>query len=111
VELFSTIGKVERAEIQYEPNGRSRGSGVVQFDTVENAETAISEFISLFSKPATTQATSCNMLTYITGKFTGYQYGGRPLDLSYVKYLNGAVPSNGVENADPTAGLTQDQIM
>lgn len=41
MELFTTIGKVERAEIQYEPNGRSRGTGVVQFDTVENAETAI----------------------------------------------------------------------
>lgn len=41
VELFTTIGKVERAEIQYEPNGRSRGTGVVQFDSAENAETAI----------------------------------------------------------------------
>jgi len=41
VELFTTIGKVERAEIQYEPNGRSRGTGVVEFDTAENAETAI----------------------------------------------------------------------
>lgn len=41
VELFTTIGKVERAEIQYEPSGRSRGTGVVQFDTPEAAETAI----------------------------------------------------------------------
>ena len=41
VELFITIGKVDRAEIQYEPNGRSKGTGVVQFDSVENAETAI----------------------------------------------------------------------
>lgn len=32
---------MERAEIQYEPNGRSRGSGVVEFDSDENAETAI----------------------------------------------------------------------
>jgi RNA recognition motif-containing protein len=44
VELFTTIGKVERAEIQYEPNGRSRGTGVVQFDNAESAETAISKF-------------------------------------------------------------------
>jgi hypothetical protein len=43
VELFTTIGKVERAEIQYEPNGRSRGTGVVEFDSAENAETAISQ--------------------------------------------------------------------
>ena len=42
MELFTTIGTVERAEIQYEPNGRSRGTGVVKFDTRENAETAIS---------------------------------------------------------------------
>ena len=41
VDLFSTIGKVERAEIQYEPNGRSRGTGVVQFDNEDVAESAI----------------------------------------------------------------------
>jgi hypothetical protein len=41
VDLFATIGKVERAEIQYEPNGRSRGTGVVEFDSAETAETAI----------------------------------------------------------------------
>ena len=44
VDLFSTIGKVERAEIQYEPNGRSRGTGVVQFDNEDTAETAIGMF-------------------------------------------------------------------
>ncbi|KAI4126208.1 MAG: hypothetical protein LQ338_003866 [Usnochroma carphineum] len=84
VELFTTIGKVERAEIQYEPNGRSRGTGVVQFDSAENAETAIS-------------------------KFTGYQYGGRPLGLTYVKYMN-AGSGDGMEDAEAT-GVTQDQIM
>lgn len=47
VELFTTIGKVERAEIQYEPNGRSRGTGVVQFDSPENAETAICTLLQL----------------------------------------------------------------
>ena len=41
VELFTTIGKVERAEIQYEPNGRSRGTGVVEFGSADDAETAI----------------------------------------------------------------------
>jgi RNA recognition motif-containing protein len=49
IDLFSTIGKVERAEIQYEPNGRSRGTGVVQFDTADTAETSIgksTEFLS-----------------------------------------------------------------
>ncbi|WEW60588.1 g-strand binding protein [Emydomyces testavorans] len=86
VELFSTIGKVERAEIQYEPNGRSRGTGVVQFDTVENAETAIS-------------------------KFTGYQYGGRPLGLTFVKYLNTGSGDAMDVAAEQPSGITQDQIM
>lgn len=49
VELFTTIGKVERAEIQYEPNGRSRGTGVVQFDSPENAETAICMLLHLIA--------------------------------------------------------------
>ncbi|OCK78469.1 RNA-binding domain-containing protein [Lepidopterella palustris CBS 459.81] len=85
VELFTTIGKVERAEIQYEPNGRSRGTGVVEFEKTSDAETAIS-------------------------KFTGYQYGGRPLGLSFVRYTN---QSNGdaMEGTEATGGLTQDQIM
>ncbi|KAL8961477.1 MAG: hypothetical protein Q9193_001970 [Seirophora villosa] len=84
VELFTTIGKVERAEIQYEPNGRSRGSGVVQFASAEDAETAIA-------------------------KFTGYQYGGRPLGLTYVKYSN-AGSGDGMEDAE-AGGMTQDQMM
>ncbi|PKY07375.1 RNA-binding domain-containing protein [Aspergillus campestris IBT 28561] len=86
VDLFSTIGKVDRAEIQYEPNGRSRGTGVVQFDSADTAETAIS-------------------------KFTGYQYGGRPLGITFVKYMNMvAGPGDPMDGAEPT-GLTQDQIM
>ena len=85
VDLFTTIGAVKRAEIQYEGNGRSKGTGVVDFDGAENAETAIA-------------------------KFTGYQYGGRPLGLSYVRYTN--QESNGDEMVtDSHAGLTQDQIM
>ena len=60
VELFTTIGKVERGEIQYEPNGRSKGTGVVQFDSAENAEEAIN-------------------------KFTGYQYG-QILEMFHLQY-------------------------
>ncbi|KAJ5172901.1 hypothetical protein N7492_005494 [Penicillium capsulatum] len=87
VDLFSTIGKVEKAEIQYEPNGRSRGTGVVEFDNAETAETSIA-------------------------KFTGYQYGGRPLGITFVKYLNaGGGPVDMMEGAEPTGGITQDQIM
>ncbi|KAJ2899937.1 hypothetical protein MKZ38_002736 [Zalerion maritima] len=86
VELFTTIGKVEQAEIQYEPSGRSRGSGVVRFDSADTAETAIN-------------------------KFQGYQYGGRPLNLSFVKYLTpGAGPADAMDT-DSHGGMTQDQIM
>jgi RNA recognition motif-containing protein len=84
VELFTTIGKVEQAEIQYEPSGRSRGSGVVRFDSAETAETSIA-------------------------KFQGYQYGGRPLNLSFVKYMSQGAPEN--METDPHDGLTQDQMM
>ena len=85
MELFSTIGKVEQAEIQYEPSGRSRGTGVVRFDSPETAETAIA-------------------------KFQGYQYGGRPLGLSFVKYLTPGAGGDSMDT-DPHVGLTQDQIM
>ncbi|GAA6024314.1 hypothetical protein JCM11491_005983 [Sporobolomyces phaffii] len=57
VELFQTTGTVEQAEVLYE-HGRSKGTGVVQFASVEEAEMAIS-------------------------KFTGYSYGGRPLAIEY----------------------------
>ncbi|KAF2801976.1 RNA-binding domain-containing protein [Mytilinidion resinicola] len=86
VELFSTIGKVGRAEIQYEANGRSRGTGVVQFEKLEDAATAIA-------------------------KFTGYQYGGRPLGLSHVRYTNISNGGEAMEGTEATGGLTQDQIM
>ena len=100
VELFTTIGTVERAEIQYEPNGRSRGTGVVKFDSRENAETAIS----------TSSSGILPMLSTNPGldKFTGYQYGGRPLGLTYAKYQN---PGDAMEGQEESGGMTQDQIM
>lgn len=85
IELFSTIGKVEQAEIQYEPSGRSRGSGVVRFDSAETADMSIQ-------------------------KFQGYQYGGRPLGLSFVKYMS-QVGGGDMMETDAHDGLTQDQIM
>ena len=46
----------------------------------------------------------------VPAKFTGYQYGGRPLGLTFVKYMN---PDNGdpMEGNDGALGMTQDQIM
>lgn len=63
VELFQTVGRVERAEIQLESSGRSAGAGVVKFDTPASADIAIE-------------------------KFSGYSYGNRPLALSFVSYKN-----------------------
>lgn len=77
IELFSTIGKVERAEICYESNGRSKGTGVVQFDVHDTASIAIQ-------------------------KFMGYAYGGRPLGLSFVRY--GEAPAAGNYNQGSMAG-------
>ena len=42
-------------------------------------------------------------------KFSGYQYGGRPLGLTYVKYLSAG--GDAMEGTEGTGGLTQDQIM
>ncbi len=49
-------------------------------------------------------------LTLILAKFTGYQYGGRPLGLTYVKYQN-PNGAEAMEGQEETGGLTQDQIM
>jgi hypothetical protein len=57
IDLFETTGTVEIAEILFSGT-RSMGSGVVQFATVEESETAIA-------------------------KFQGYIYGGRPLGMYY----------------------------
>ncbi|KZV98163.1 RNA-binding domain-containing protein [Exidia glandulosa HHB12029] len=57
VELFETTGTVTEAEVLFEGQ-RSKGAGVVQFADVTEAETAIA-------------------------KFTGYIYGGRPLDVRF----------------------------
>ncbi|KAJ7785340.1 hypothetical protein DFH07DRAFT_976156 [Mycena maculata] len=57
VELFETTGQVELAEILFDGT-RSRGSGIVQFAQVVEAETAIA-------------------------KFQQYMYGGRPLDIQF----------------------------
>ncbi|KAK4056798.1 g-strand binding protein [Microbotryomycetes sp. JL221] len=61
VELFQTTGTVLHAEIVLD-NGRSKGAGVVQFASVEDAETAIS-------------------------KFQAYSYGGRPLIIEFNRHF------------------------
>lgn len=75
---------MKQAEIQYEPSGRSRGSGVVRFDTADTADTAIA-------------------------KFQGYQYGGRQLGLSFVRYLQPG--ADAMDTTEQHSGLTQNDIM
>ena len=74
----------------------------MQFDTPENAETAICMFLGRYS----TQGSA----NFSAAKFTGYQYGGRPLGLTYVKYMS-ANGGDAMEGEEPTGGITQDQIM
>jgi RNA recognition motif-containing protein len=43
IELFQTTGKVEEAEVLFE-GGRSKGAGIVQFQSIDEADTAIAKF-------------------------------------------------------------------
>lgn len=70
MELFQTTGKVDEAEILFE-GGRSKGVGVVQFASVEEAETAIA-------------------------KFSNYVYGGRALDIEVSSSEDSAAPNRDV---------------
>jgi RNA recognition motif-containing protein len=85
VELFRTVGPVKRAQIKLEPSGRSAGTGVVEFFEPIHAETSIA-------------------------RFTNYEYGGRPLSLSFVSYYAAPAPraskykeSSEVNAAEPDA--------
>ena len=74
---------------------------MVQFDNAENAETAICTSLVVFwALPST---------DFGTAKFTGYQYGGRPLGLTFVKYMNAG--GDAMEGEEANGGITQDQIM
>ncbi|KAI5968621.1 GBP2 [Candida theae] len=59
-ELFESIGRVAKAEVQYLEDGRASGNGVVQFELPESAATTLNEL-------------------------NGYEYGGRRLRISYKK--------------------------
>ena len=118
-ELFKTIAQVEHAEIQYLPDGRSNGTGVVRFQSEEMAEKAIGENKHPSNK---TRKTAANRLI---DTFTGYLYGQRPLGITFAKRNTRARAEaqegsgeamGGMEHQaqdqmmEPT-GITQDQIM
>lgn len=72
-DLFETVGRVTRAEIQLESRGRASGNAVVEFELEDLAELAITNL-------------------------NNYNYGGRPLQISFALYPNG--DSNDAEMAD-----------
>lgn len=54
----------------------------------------------------------CAVELTCAAKFTGYQYGGRSLGITFVKYLNAGPGPDAMEGGfDAPAGITQDQIM
>lgn len=59
-ELFETVGRVSAAEIKFDGSGRPAGSAVVKFESVESAEAAVQ-------------------------KLNQYDYGGRPLNITFAK--------------------------
>lgn len=63
--------------------------------------------VSIYPSSTTLPALNNELLA----KFTGYQYGGRPLGLSFVRYSNLAGNGDAMEGTEATAGITQDQIM
>lgn len=76
---------------------------MVEFDSDDTAETAIGKLLW--------PTWRCWRRSHLIAKFTGYQYGGRPLGITFVKYLNAeGGPEDMMESAEPT-GITQDQIM
>lgn len=59
-DLFETVGRTTKAEIQYADDGRPSGNAVVQFEIADLAENAILQL-------------------------NNYLYGGRNLQISYAK--------------------------
>jgi hypothetical protein len=51
------------------------------------------------------------LITRDVDKFSGYQYGGRPLGITFVKYATPPGQGDLMEDAEHSGGLTQDQLM
>ncbi|PSK39775.1 hypothetical protein C7M61_001580 [Candidozyma pseudohaemuli] len=73
-DLFETVGQVTNGEIQLESRGRPSGNAVVEFENEDLADQAIQNL-------------------------DGYNYGGRPLQISFAQYPSGN-ESNDAEMAD-----------
>jgi hypothetical protein len=77
----------------------------VEFESADVAETAICKFIVLKI------SLQLVLLTCHAAKFFGYQYGGRPLGITFVKYAHPSGPEDAMDATETPGGLTQDQIM
>jgi len=86
---------------------------VVRVEPV-SLSSVVSMMPPLLSVSHTQLRTTMIILTIYAAKFSGYQYGGRPLGLTYVRYSNqqpAMDPMQGQEQTSMPMGLTQDQIM
>lgn len=86
VELFQTTGTVEHAEVLFE-HGRSKGAGVVQFASIEDATTAVTRFngyaLLLPARHGGFEAPPLILSCPGFPRSHRYMYGGRPLALDY----------------------------
>ncbi|KAJ3202311.1 hypothetical protein HDU82_007447 [Entophlyctis luteolus] len=71
-DLFRQAGNVVRADVQEGPDRRSKGSGIVAFETPEDAQNAICN-ITLFFSPVSSYINSQAM-------FNGYEWHGRRIE-------------------------------
>ncbi|BFZ56843.1 g-strand binding protein [Savitreella phatthalungensis] len=78
LDLFTTTGTVERAEIAYDRTNRPAGTAVVQFASTEHAQQTIA-------------------------KLDGYNYGNRPLMLTYASYGDDVAPAAGLADGEDNA--------
>lgn len=76
-DLFETVGRVTKAEIQYQADGRASGNAVVQFELAELSDKAIQEL-------------------------NDYEYGGRRLQISYAHRPNASSSTSSTSNTNST---------
>lgn len=77
-ELFETIGRVTKAEIQFNNSGRASGNAVVEFELMDLADLAIKNL-------------------------DRYNYGGRELEITFAKFPSGQSANNDDEVMDQDA--------
>lgn len=85
-ELFETVGKVVKADLQFNSNGKTSGNALVQFENQEFAQEAIKNL-------------------------NGYNYGGRDIKISYAKLPTSGSAANKEGDSNEVEVTESDQIM